>query len=282
MKPAYWYYGLVIIGLALLIISISHKKDFKLLVLSLVISDLLHAFEVFVLVVLPGYRYLPQILPDPGFDNLAGAYVSDYFIVPAFAVAINAFSLSWVSIAGIAAILTVTDWLFNNLGIYEHYWWNSLYTGIGLIILYAISKWIWQRLKKDRPSLLFRLAVVYLGFASIYSSIHFIFVGILQLYRFHIGWLQDPIWEHFLIASTYMHIVAAIVALSLGLKLGYRANILIVALLAVFNWLLGYYNILVPFSGFAPVFYTLIMVIAAAFLTCIFRLAKIGSWIKII
>jgi hypothetical protein len=279
LKPAYWYYGLVITSLALLIISISHKKDFKLLVLSLVISDLLQAFEVIVLIILPGYRYLPQILPDPSFDNIGGAYVSDFFIVPAFAVAINAFSLSWVSIAGIAAIFTVIDWFFNNLGIYEHYWWNSMYTGIGLIILYTISKWIWQRLTQDSPSLLFRLAVVYLGFASIYSSIHFIFVGILQLYRFHIGWLQNPIQEHFLIASAYMHIVAAIVALSLGLKLGYRANILIVALLAVINWLLGYYNILVPLSGFAPVFYTLILVIATAFLICVFRLAKLDHWI---
>lgn len=143
MKPAYWYYGLVIISLALLIISISHKKDFKLLVLSLTIADIIQAFELFVLIILPGYRFLPQILPDPSLDNIAGGYVSDFFIVPAFAAAINAFSLSWVSIAGIAAIFTVIDWLFNNLGIFEHYWWNSLYTGIGLIILFAISKWIW-------------------------------------------------------------------------------------------------------------------------------------------
>lgn len=136
MRGAYWYGGLVIVSLFLLLVALWHKKEYKLLILHLAVAGTIHPFEVLV-INFKAYRYMPGIMPGIG-DNILGAYASDLFIVPATTVVISAFSLSWRSRILFAVAFTFIDWYFTVIGIYEHYWWKSIYTGIGIIILYDI------------------------------------------------------------------------------------------------------------------------------------------------
>lgn len=135
-------------------------------------------------------------------------------------------------------------------------------------------------MKRDSHSPFFRLAVVYLSFTAVYTLVHFIPVAILQMYRFHIGWLSDPLREHFLIASVYGYTLGVIVTLSLGLKISLRSRVLIIIMLAVYNWLLGRFGILVPLAGLYTIYYTFIVVISAIILVYIFRLAKMDGYMK--
>lgn len=245
-SSANWYYGLVVISLILLTAALLYKRDWKLLVLHLTISSVIHPFEIAVLILFNGYRYLPGILSDPRLDNYIGAYVSNSFIIPASAVIISAFSLSWHYSIGIAAIFTVIDWYFTTLGIYQHFWWRSIYTGLGLTILYAISKWFWTWLQLRRPPLVFKNLMIYLSYAVIHNVIIFITNKGGQLFRFHVNWFGDPEKAHQIFFFLHLILTSLIVTLCIGLKLRLRYRLLGIAMLAILNWSLEQYHIFVP------------------------------------
>jgi hypothetical protein len=279
VSSAYWYYGLVAVSLVLLIVALRHRRDWKLLVLHLNVSSIIHPFEVFVLVT-DGYRYLPGILPESlfpiGADNIMGAFISDLFIVPASAVFINAFSLSWRSILCIAAIFTGIDWLFTALGIYQHFWWKSIYTGIGLTILYTISGWLWNGLKEQRQALPFRLLIIHLTYFSLQSVITFAANRGGLLFTMQVEYFQlAPEKIMLILLSAYQLIVSAIVVLCIGLKMPLRYRILGIGVIIALNWAIGHFGIFVPQVEITPHHLILVPVVAVALLIILFRVAKL-------
>lgn len=222
------------------------------------------------------YQYIPGILPA-GADIFLGAYISDLFIVPASAVVIYAFSLSWVSILLIAAIFTGIDWFFTTLGIYQHFWWKSIYTGIGLIILYAISGWLWAGLRNRRPALLFRLLIIHLTYFALLSSITFAVNRGGQLFQMRIAGfpsLGTTAMQAILI-SVYQLIVSITVVLCIGLKMPLRYRILGIGVIVALNWAIGHLGIFVPQVGITSHYLILIPVIAVTLLIVLFRAAKL-------
>lgn len=275
MPTAYWYYGLVAVSLLLLIVSLLHRKDWKLLVLQLSLFSIIHPFEVVVLIT-RGYHYKPGILPTTA-DNFLGAYISDLFIVPASAAVISAFSLSWGFMLGIAAIFTGIDWLFTTLGIYQHFWWKSIYTGIGLIILYAISGRLWAGLQKRRPALPFRLFIIFLTYFSLQSALTFAANRGGQLFKMQLALLQlgPPEKMHAVLISVYQLIVSVIVVLCVGLRIprGHRA--LGIGAIIALNWAMGHFGIFVPLVNITPQHLILIPVITVTLLIILFTASKL-------
>jgi hypothetical protein len=275
-SSAFWYYGLAVIGLSLLIAALVYKRDWKVLVLHLNVASMIHPFEIIVLILLNGYRYLPGILPDPKLDSYLGSYVSNSLIIPASAVTINAFSLSWSHSLGISAIFTVIDWYFTLLGIYQHFWWRSFYTGIGLLVLYACSKWIWKGIQQVRPSLSFKLFIIYLSYAPLHNFFVFICNKGGQLFRFQVNWFGDPEKAHQVFFFLHLMITSLIITLCIGLKLRIRYRLLGLASLVFINWSLEQYHIFVPsaehVSGLQLVLVSIIVVPIIMFL---FKLAKL-------
>jgi hypothetical protein len=275
-SSAYWYYGLILISLILLTAALIYKKDWKILVLHLNVASVIHPFEIIVLILFNGYRYLPGILPDARLDNYLGSYVSNSLIIPASAVIINAFSLSWSYSLSISAIFAVTDWYFATLGIYQHFWWRSFYTGIGLLILYAISKWIWKGLQKTRPSLLFKLFTIYLSYAPLHNFIVFISNKGGQLFRFHVNWFGDPEKAHQIFFFLHLMITSLVITLCIGLKLRLRYRMIGIAILAFLNWTLEKYHIFVPtMMNVTGLELILVSVIAVPIIMFLFKLAKL-------
>lgn len=276
MPSAYWYYGLVVIALVLQAVSLIHRKDWKLLVLQLVISGIIHPFEIVVLILTKAYLYLPGILGDLRLDNYLGSYVSNSFIVPASAVAINAFSLSWSYIVGIAVIFTGIDWYFVTLGIYQHFWWKSAYTGIGLIILYGISKRIWSGLQEKRRCPIFNLTVIYLTYASIHNVIVFAANKGGELFRFQGPLAGDPEKFHQGFFYLYLLITSVIITLVIGLKIPLHCRLFGVAFLAFVYWVMGEYHLFVPqMDAIAAWQLIVVPIIVVPIVICLFRMAKL-------
>ncbi|QDR79534.1 hypothetical protein [Sporomusa termitida] len=276
MPSAYWYYGLVVIALVLLAASLIHRKDWKLLVLQLTIAGIIHPFEIVVLILMDAYRYLPGILADLRLDNYLGSYISNSLIVPASAVAINAFSLSWGYMVGIAVIFTGIDWYFATLGIYQHFWWKSAYTGIGLIILYGISRRIWSGLQEKRHCTIFRLAVIYLTYASIHNLIVFLANKGGQLFRFQVSLAGDPEKFHQGFFYLYLLITSVIITLLIGLKLPLHYRLLGIAFLTFVYWIIGEYHIFVPrVDAISAWQLILVPIIVVPIVMCLFRIAKL-------
>ncbi|BBB93506.1 hypothetical protein [Methylomusa anaerophila] len=277
MPSAYWYYGLVVISLVLLAASLVYKRDWKLLVLQLNVAALIHPFEIVVLILLNAYRYSPGILANPILDNYIGSYISNSFIVPASAIAINAFSLSWGYALGIAAIFTGIDWYFTTLGIYQHFWWKSVYTGIGLSILYAISRWIWAGLQEKRPHLIFRLAVIYLTYSPLHNLLVFLVNKGGQLFIFQMPWSAgDPQKYHQGFFFLYLLITSIIITLCVGLKLRLRYRLLGIAVLALAYWTLEQYHIFLPVVADISAWQlVLVPIIVVPVVVCLFRVAAL-------
>ncbi|WP_373325498.1 hypothetical protein [Sporomusa paucivorans] len=276
MPSAYWYYGLVVIALILLAASLLYKKDWKLLVLQLTITGIIHPFEIVVLILTDAYRYFPGILADLRLDNYLGSYISNSLIVPASAVAINAFSLSWGYIVPIAVIFTGIDWFFATLGIYQHFWWKSGYTGIGLIILYGISRKIWSGLQEKRNCSIFRLTVIYLTYASIHNIIVFLVNQGGELFKFQVPLAGDPEKFHQGFFYLYLFITSVIIVLVIGLKLPLHYRLLGIAFLTFVYWVIGGYHIFVPqVDDISAWQLILVPIIVVPILMCLFRIAKI-------
>lgn len=246
LPSAYWYYGLIIISLALLVASLIHTNDWKILVIQINIAAIIHPFEIIIFIIMKAYQYFPGILSDPKMDNYLGSYVSNLLIVPASAVIINAFSFSASYILGMAGLFTGIDWFFAVMGVYKHFWWKSIYTGVGLSIMYILSKCIWAGLQEEKPSLRFRLLVIYLTYAPIYNIIIFLINKGGDLFRFQIQWAGEPEKVHQGLFFIYLFITGIIVTLSIGLKLRLRYRLFGIIVLVLLNWAIGRYHIFVP------------------------------------
>jgi len=274
LPSAYWYYGLILISVILTGISLYYKKCWRLLVLHIIISGIIHPVELIILLT-GGYYYLPGILHDPQIDSGLGAYVSDFFIVPASAVAINAFSLSWHSTLGIAIVFTVIDWLFAKIGIYVHFWWKSIYTGIGLIILYSISKWFWRSFQEKQPSLIFRLLVIYLTYAPIHSIINFVVARLLHAFTFEVTFFTAPERNFPVFNNLHLLLTTIVVTLCIGLRVLFRYRIIGIIPLGAVNWALGYFHIFES-ALLSSQYLTLIPIIGILFIMTMYRIAKLN------
>ncbi|WP_285716272.1 hypothetical protein [Pelosinus sp. IPA-1] len=238
------------------------------------ITGIIHPFEVVVMLT-DGYRYIPGIVLDPQTDSTIGAFISDLFIVPALAVVINALSLSWPFILGITAAFTGIDWLYVKIGVYEHYWWKSIYTGSGLIILYAISRWFWHCLQEKKPSLLFRLLAIYLTYIPIPIIINFVLARLLNVFKFEIYLLSALEKNHPVFNNVYLIFTGVVVTLCIGLRLRFRYRLFGIGLLALVSWALEYYNIFVSPIEMSSQYLTLVPLVGVLFVIVLFHIAKL-------
>lgn len=277
IASAYWYYGLVIISLILLLVSLLYKKDWKLLVLELCVAGVIHPFEVVIFILLDAYHYLPGILSDPTLDNYLGSYISNALIVPCSAVLLNALSLSWDYTLGFAAAFTGIDWYFAAIGIFHHYWWKSIFSGIGISILYAISKQLWSVLQQNRPRLIFRLAVIYLCYSSIHNLTVFLINKGGQLFRFAVPWSGNPEKYHQGLFYLYLITTSVIITGCVGLKMRLRYRLLGIVILVLGYWATGEYHIFVPrLANISAWQLILVPIIVLPIVTCLFRAAALN------
>lgn len=148
-----WYIalGLASIGLLCYILfkSKTRKRDFGFFLavfgLTLLIETILYIF-------LKAYEYYPHIIPQsPKDDGVVGNIISQISISTA-ALYVCVFDVSLGGIIISAAVFFLIEELFLALGIYQHYWYQSWITFVGVIILYqSIKKWYQSTTKGIRP-----------------------------------------------------------------------------------------------------------------------------------
>jgi hypothetical protein len=219
---------------------------------------------------------MPGILPNE-VDNYLGAYVSDLFIIPASVVITCAFNLSWHTKILCVAILTGIDWWFTMIGVYEHHWWRSIYTGILLIPLYAIGKWQWTSLQTRIPPRLLRLLTIFLTYVPLHGTINFAANRGDQLYILQIAsWhCADKIKITAILVTLHLFIVATIVALFIGLKMPFRYRAIGIGIIAMLNWAVGHFSVFVPHANITSHHLDLVPLVAIPLLIALFRIARL-------
>jgi len=166
MSSIFWYSCLAIIGLGIAAFTMYKKKNLSTLIaFYLFASSTTFTGEYFALVVFEGYIYKPGIYADPFRDGLLGHVIINSTLWPATAIAIWAFSLKyrWISLVTIGYLLA--EYLFEQLGIYEQYWWKYYMSFIIVFAFCLINKTWFNKLYQkchgfSRSITMFFIAVI--------------------------------------------------------------------------------------------------------------------------
>jgi len=119
------------------------------------------------------YTYYPKIVPDIFLDAVFGNYFSQ-ISVSSTALLLTTYKRSYIWYGVFALIYFLIDVLFINLGIYQHFWYRSIYTFFGFIIFsWFIKKWYEKA--TNSTNRLINYMSLYFGIAAI--STFTIFLG---------------------------------------------------------------------------------------------------------
>ncbi|HEX9063051.1 MAG TPA: hypothetical protein VF941_22995, partial [Clostridia bacterium] len=121
---SYYYLGLSIISLLLLIFICYRKGTIQSLLLSLILVQLAYLGETVIYIFFGSYQYYPKLIKyNSYYDSNMGALTSNLLAVPVLAAFIAAFELNWIWILFFTGLLAGIEWLFVSLHIYELHWW---------------------------------------------------------------------------------------------------------------------------------------------------------------
>jgi len=190
-----WYIMLLISSVIIFVIALYRSQNKKLTVAYLFsLLGFLFFGESILTAVLRAYTYHPGLFSDPILDAVFGNYFSQISIAST-AVLICVFDLSYIWFFAAALIYYFIDKLFVGLGIYEHFWYKSVYTPIIFVPLFWFIK-RWYRKVSDRME----YAVYYFTlFFSVFAATSLTIILILRLLGvqfFHGNFFANPSLDH--------------------------------------------------------------------------------------
>lgn len=236
MSNSFWYLGLVVLSILIIIITFWKKRDAKLLIFYFYLAGLIYLFDFIVLTLFNGYKYIPHLIVTPQLDNVVGAIVSNLFAIPSAALVIAAFNLPFVWMVLLSALFMGIEQLFLHLAIFKNYWWNTGYTGFSLLIYFWISRQTWKTITLLKPSKLMRFMILFFNCISIHGSFTFIFVVLYKVYLFHIGVFPDIYRDHFVASIPYICLISLIIAVIVVLISKWRYRLLLIAMIYGLDW----------------------------------------------
>ncbi|MDP4084422.1 MAG: hypothetical protein Q8934_07360 [Bacillota bacterium] len=197
------YLVLILMSVVLFILSWKKANDKKLIIFYLCMAGFVYYFEFTVLVVYKSYEYEPGLFKDPYIDNIFGANVSNGFIVPLATVFIAIFDLGIGWIILIVLCFLGIEELFLILHVYKHFWWKTLYTGIGLPIQFALGKWIWYLIRFQAKRFIVRLGTFYFANVTIQATFLYYISALFNMIYYRVNWFKEPTRGHIAFVSLF-------------------------------------------------------------------------------
>ncbi len=207
------FLALVVISIIIFIISWVKASNKRVVPFFLCIIGLIFFVEYLILVIFKSYEYYPKVFNNAYFDNILGANISNGFIVPSVTLLIAVFNLGFWWIIFIILGFVGIEVLFLHLDIYEHFWWKTIYTSIGLLINFNLGKWIWRLIQNHLDWFQLRFSILYFTNVAIQSTLTFYLAALFELFIFNVNWFQDPIRGHFAFITLYFFIDSVIYSL---------------------------------------------------------------------
>lgn len=261
-----WY--LLLLASSIIAIAITFKKsrDRKFTAaFNLAALGVTYWIEVLLLIVLNAYTYYPMLTPWDAFqDAVLGNFFSQ-ISVSTTAVLYCVLGLRGIYLFVFAVVYYLIDVLFVHLGIYEHYWYRSIYTFFGFIpYCYVIKKWyLWLTDAPHNTPKLFSLRALrnlplqkWLETATLYFAV-FAAAGnsvitsqkLLNLQIFRSGIFEDMSKDHTATSLIYGPVLIVLLILLHRWKISrfYKGGALFVLLCC--QWILYAYGILTVQPG---------------------------------
>jgi len=150
----------------------TNNKKFAIAFLFSIIG-LSFIFEATLVLGLNAYSYYPKIFRDSYLDIIVGNYFSQ-ISVSSTALLLATYNLSYIWYCAFGLIYYLIEVLFVKLGIYEHFWYKSIYTFFGFILFSWLAK-KWYETAKNYTNSVINYISLYFSVASF--STFTIFLG---------------------------------------------------------------------------------------------------------
>lgn len=191
----FWYVGLSVVFLILLVFVFFKHRNMHTLFQFLVLVEIAYLIEAVIYIFMGSYLYHPNIIKyNSYYDSHMGAITSNLIAVPVMATIISIFQLNWVWIIGATIFLSGIELLFVKLQIYTLHWWRIQYTIIGLLLYLPFSKIIYRRIRNSLDGFLHSV-FLFLCIAPISGTLHFLPIMFFSNRVYRPGWYENPSYD---------------------------------------------------------------------------------------
>ncbi|WP_078593067.1 hypothetical protein [Evansella clarkii] len=187
----YIYISLAFLASLLFLCTLAKQKDFRIILLYFIMAGHTFLFEYVIFTLLDSYVYYPKILQNPFYDSIMGAIVSNGFVIPMVSVSMAAFYVSWKNRFLTAFYIMAIEVLFLSLGIYEHNWYRTIYTGFGVLGAFLIADF-WHSTLRGKPGRLARFFSLFIPAYTFKASAQFFASGVFNKFIYTAGWFENP------------------------------------------------------------------------------------------
>ena len=232
-----WYITLAITSAAVLIILFCKARDRKkLFAFWFAVLGFTYLLEVSLLLLFNAYTYYPMITPDdPFFDAVLGNVFSQVS-VSSTAVLICVLGLSNWWLAGFSVAYFLVDILFVQLGIYEHFWYRSIFSLGGFFIYGLIVKYWYKRFFINSPSKCLYYPTLFLSSWSVSANLVGTLFKLLGLRVFQSSFYTDPSRNHTTAALIYIPVMIIIMIALYKWRSPWWQKAFVLLLLLVGQW----------------------------------------------
>jgi hypothetical protein len=187
---SYWYLGLGILSILLLLYVYVKTRSPRSLLLFVTMVGLGYILEAVIFNFFHSYQYYPKIIRhDPYYDSNLGAISSNALALPAAATFIAALRKNLLWILFSISIFAGIEWLFLQLNIYSHNWWKIGYTSLGLFVYFPLAKVFYQLLSNPLYGKLHTI-FLFLMISPISGSFQFVPIMFFSNRYYELGWFE--------------------------------------------------------------------------------------------
>lgn len=248
MSKIFWYYCVIAIGVALMLITMIKKKNFlDLFSFFLSATALGYLCEVLSLFVLGSYQYKPGLFKDYIAEDIFGHLVCNGFFWGGTAVFVAAFSLNSLWILFISFFYMLVELWFLKVGAYEHHWWRLYMTGIAAFVIFtAIKKWLLY-LQGNKYQLLRKFTFFMIAWVILQGTS--VILNLLDKQHFIIGFVQNIYQDSIFFSVPYQLCLAAIYSFFGSANKRWYYTLLPLVLNIVMDSFFAFINILNFYNG---------------------------------
>ena len=231
-----WYIALALTSAVVLVIIFTKTSDrSKTFAFYFSTLGFTYVLEVSLLLLFNAYLYHPMIRPDdPFFDSVIGSIFSQVSVSSSI-VLICVLGLSNWWLAGVSLAYFLIDMLFSQLGIYEHFWYRSMFTLAGLFIYGLIVKRLYKCVFNGHLKRIY-YPTLFLSVFAITANIIGTIPKLLDLRVFQSAFYSDPSKNHTAAALIYGPVMAVIMIALYKWKSPWWQKAFVFPLLLVCQW----------------------------------------------
>ena len=231
-----WYVALAVTSVAVLsVIFIKTSDRNKTFAFYFAVLGFTYVLEVSLLLLFNAYTYYPMIKPgDPFFDAVLGNIFSQVS-VSSSAVLLCVLGLSNRWLVGLSLAYFLIDVLFVRLGIYEHFWYRSVFTLGGFFIYGLIVKYWYRRLLCSSSKWMY-YSTLFLSVFAISGNLTGTALKLFDLRVFQSSFYPDPSRNHTAAALIYGPVMIVIMMALHKWNSAWRQKIFMFLLLSVCQW----------------------------------------------